>query len=121
MAEHKPDMGYCGFYWHSTRLARKGTDFIFTEGKQEFQKRAKDNKVEWGDVREILFLYKKTFDQLYRNMLYHFRNTDCKRCDYWDDVYLQHLAHVQSSDLQNKEITDAEMLEVAMEIDGPSN
>ncbi|QKV09258.1 NP1 [Squirrel bocaparvovirus] len=121
MAEHKPDLGYCGFYWHSTRLARKGTDYIFTESKQEFQKRAKDNKINWEDAREMLFMYKKTFDQLYRNMLYHFRNTKCTRCDYWDDVYLKHLAHVNSSDSQNKELTDQEMLEAAMEIDGPSN
>lgn len=119
-AEHKPDLGYCGFYWHSVRLARRGTDHVFSESKQEFQRRARDNRVEWADVREILFKYKKDMDQLYRNMLWHFRNTDCDKCKYWDNVYMQHLAHVQPSELQNKELTDEEMLEVAMEIDGPS-
>lgn len=116
MAENAPDMSYCGFYWHSTRLARKGTDLIFNLCKQEFQKRMNDNKVEWGDVREILFMLKKEMDQGYRNMLWHFRYTQCEKCTYWDDVYSKHLANVKSECPQ--ELTDQEMLEAASAMDG---
>lgn len=116
MAEFQPDLGFCGFYWHSTRIAKKGTDYIFSEGKQSFQKRAKENKVEWNDVREILFEMKKSVDQMYRNMLWHFRHSDCERCKYWDEMYATHLAKVKLLDSQ--ELSDAEMMQAAMEIDG---
>nr|AXF54186.1 NP1 [Porcine bocavirus] len=118
MAKFKPDKSYCGFYWHSCRLARKGTDYIFTEGMRDFQKRCKDNKCEWKDVREILFGLKKVLDQGYRNMMYHFRHTQCEKCNYWDEVYKMHLANVSPSETEPQELTDEEMLAAAMEVDG---
>lgn len=86
--------------------------------QQEFQKVAKDNKVGWMDCREILFEFKKTLDQWYRNMFWHLRfSHDCEKCNYWDTVYAQHMAKV--NDVSN-EITDEEMLEAVddMEVDG---
>ena len=118
MARFKPDKSYCGFYWHSCRLARRGTDYIFTEGMRDFQKRCKDNKCEWKDVREILFGLKKVLDQGYRNMMYHFRHTQCEKCNYWDEVYKMHLANVSPSETEPQELTDEEILAAAMEVDG---
>lgn len=111
-AEH-PEVGdFCGFYWHSTRLARKGTDYIYNEAKPGFQGRATDNKITWDDCKELLFNFKKTMDQHYRNMLWHFRRGgECQKCTYWDDVYLQHLAKVQQDQTDDSlDISDAEML-----------
>lgn len=108
-ANHPDAPGWCGFYWHSTRLARDGTNCIFNEMKQEFQELQINGKITWDNVRELLFSQKKKLDQKYRNMLYHFRhNADCPRCDYWDDVYRKHLAHVSSQ--ESEEVTDEEML-----------
>nr|UMB41520.1 NP1 [Bocaparvovirus carnivoran2] len=121
-AKTKTDISMCGFYWHSTRLARSGTDWIFNSGKPLFQSKCSNNLVSWDVVREILFEFKKTIDQKYRNMLWHFgRGGYCNKCEYWDNVYLEHLANVDSSnDVVMQEISDAEMLEAAMEIDGAS-
>lgn len=111
------DVQTCGFYWHSTRLARAGTDYIFNKGKQDFQSRCKNNKADWPDVREILFNFKKYIDQNYRNIMWHFsKGQPCNRCLYWDNVYSEHLAKVTS--VPSQELTDEEMAEVAMEIDG---
>ena len=38
--------------------------------------------------------------------------SDCERCNYWDNVYRMHLAHV-SSQTESEEITDEEMLSAA--------
>nr|AKP16715.1 NP1 [Human bocavirus] len=105
--------GWCGFYWHSTRIARDGTNSIFNEMKQQFQQLQIDNKIGWDNTRELLFNQKKTLDQKYRNIFWHFRNnSDCERCNYWDDVYRRHLANV-SSQTEADEITDEEMLSAA--------
>lgn len=77
--------------------------------KQKFQELQIDGKISWDTTRELLFTQKKTLDQGYRNMLYHFRHSpDCPRCDYWDDVYRKHLANVSSQ--ESEEVTDEEML-----------
>nr|AJE63438.1 NP1 [Human bocavirus]AJE63442.1 NP1 [Human bocavirus] len=108
-ANHSNAPGWCGFYWHSTRLARNGTNSIFNEMKQKFQELQIDGKINWDTTRELLFTQKKTLDQSYRNMLYHFRHSpDCSRCEYWDDVYRKHLANVSSQ--ESEEVTDEEML-----------
>ncbi|AGL09953.1 hypothetical protein [Bat bocavirus XM30] len=110
-------IGYCGFYYHSTRLARAGTDWIFNKGKPLFQSKCTNNVCEWSDVREILFDFKKWIDQSYRNMMWHFKHGQpCARCAYWDDVYGQHLANVKPVPIQD--ISDEDMLEAAMEVDG---
>lgn len=75
-----------------------------------------DNKVEWKEVREMLFWFKKTMDQHYRNMMWHFLYTDCEKCNFWDDVYTKTVAHVDH--VAPQELTDEEMLRAAMEIDG---
>ena len=85
---------------------------------RDFQKRWKDNKCEWKDVREILFGLKKVLDQGYRNMMYHFRHTQCEKCNYWDEVYKMHLANVSPSETEPQELTDEEILAAAMEVDG---
>lgn len=90
---------------------------IFDDMKKEFQSRAKDNKVEWGDVRELLFKMKKTTDQWYRNMMWHFLYTECENCEYWDEVYRRHVANVECS---SQEVSDEDMLKAAMEVDGAS-
>nr|ASW21301.1 NP1 [Human bocavirus] len=115
-ANHPDAPGWCGFYWHSTRLARDGTNCIFNEMKQEFQELQINGKITWDNVRELLFSQKKKLDQKYRNMLYHFRHsTDCPRCDYWDNVYRRHLAHVSSQ--ESEEVTDEEMLSAVESMD----
>lgn len=111
------DIQFCGFYWHSTRIASKGTNDIFNTLKQSFQSRAINGKITWDGVREILFEQKKTLDQYYRNMMYHFRlGEKCERCCYWDDVYKKHLANIPTTSVST-EISDSEMLEVALSFD----
>nr|QPO14346.1 nonstructural protein [Bovine parvovirus 1]QPO14350.1 nonstructural protein [Bovine parvovirus 1] len=113
----KTDLQFCGFYWHSTRLASKGTNEIFNELKQSFQSKAIDGKLNWEGVRELLFEQKKCLDTWYRNMMYHFAlGGDCEKCDYWDDVYKKHLANVDTYSVA-EEITDSEMLEAAEAVD----
>lgn len=121
-ATHPDAPACCGFYWHSNRLARKGTDWIFNEGLTQFQSVCRNGVIVWRDCREILFKFKKQIDQDYRNMLWHFgRGGYCERCTYWDDVYQQYMAHTQShlSDLQGSspiksdDISDAELLAAA--------
>lgn len=90
---------------------------IFDVMKKEFQSRCTENKLDWAGVREMLFHFKKTMDQQYRNMLWHFRNTKCEKCDYWDNVYCKHVANVEQSP---QEISDEDMLKAAMEVDGAS-
>ena len=36
-AKHNTEMSFCGFHWHSWRLAKKGTDKVFDDMKAEFQ------------------------------------------------------------------------------------
>lgn len=80
-----------------------------------FQSRAHDNKIGWDDAREMLFQLKKTLDQWNRNMLWHFNKSQCEKCTYWNDVYEKHIANVNDS---SQEITDDEILQAAMEVDG---
>nr|AGS15062.1 NP1 [Porcine bocavirus] len=118
MAKYKPEKSYCGFYWHSCRLARKGTDYIFTEGQRDFQKRCKDNKCEWKDVREILFGLKKVLDQGYRNMLCNCCHTQCDKCQYWDKVYNIHMGNVYHCETDPQEMTEKDIIQATMEVDG---
>lgn len=116
-AKNNSGFGFCGYYWHSRRLAKRGTDWIFDEGRKQFQLKCKDNKCEWGDVREILFQLKKYIDQCNRNMMWHFRERNCEKCEYWDDFYKKHVANVEHNS-KSQEVTDEEMLAAAMEVDG---
>nr|AGS15038.1 NP1 [Porcine bocavirus] len=117
--EHKKreglDMDLCGFYYHSTRIAGKGTRWIFDVGKKEFQSVARQNCITWDQRRELLFTYKRCLDTMYRSMMYHFRFTECHKCHYWDDVYRQHLAGVTPLETVPPsplpELSDVEMLE----------
>ncbi|AEX30512.1 NP1 gene product [Porcine bocavirus 5/JS677] len=117
--EHKKreglDMDLCGFYYHSTRIAGKGTRWIFDVGKKEFQSVARQNCITWDQCRELLFTYKRCLDTMYRSMMYHFRFTECHKCDYWDDFYRQHLAGVTPPETVAPssvgELSDVEMLE----------
>lgn len=112
-AKHNTEMSFCGFHWHSWRLAKKGTDKVFDEMKAEFQSRCKEGKVEWVDVREMLFRFKKSMDKDYRSMMWHFRFTECDKCDFWDDVYKRHIANVYHEPPQ--ELTDEELLAAVQE------
>lgn len=112
-AKHNTEMSFCGFHWHSWRLAKKGTDKVFDEMKAEFQSRCKEGKVEWVDVREMLFRFKKSMDKDYRSMMWHFRFTGCEKCDFWDDVYKRHIANVYHEPPQ--ELTDEELLAAVQE------
>lgn len=110
---------YCGFYWHSTRIARKGTDGIFNTYKAKFQEIAICNKIDWDQTRELLFSFKKEIDQCYRNMMYHFRHSpQCENCKYWDDVYTRHLAKATEPAYNpcvtqgGDEVTDEEMMDI---------
>nr|QBA84421.1 MAG: NP1 [Porcine bocavirus 3] len=117
-AEHRKREGiqfdFCGFYYHSTRIASKGTRYIFDMAKKDFQSVAKQNCVTWDQHRELLFTFKRCLDNMYRSMMYHFRFTDCQKCPYWDDVYRQHLANVTPIETvppSPLELSDVEMLE----------
>lgn len=80
----------------------------------------KDNAIGWGQCKEIMFKFKKTMDQHYRNMMWHFTHArECSKCLYWDNVYLQHLARVSTSTCTDL-VSDAEMLSAVeeMEVDG---
>lgn len=112
-AKNNTEMSFCGFHWHSWRLAKKGTDKVFDEMKAEFQSRCKEGKVEWVDVREMLFRFKKAMDKDYRSMMWHFRFTKCEKCDFWDDVYKRHIANVYHEPPQ--ELTDEELLAAVQE------
>ncbi|ALT04903.1 NP1 [Bocaparvovirus lagomorph1] len=100
-ATHRADSpdapAVCGFFWHSNRIAGKGTDWIFTRGKQLFQERAKNNVIDWDMARDLLFSFKRECDQWYRNMLYHFRlGEPCDKCNYWDGAYRKYCARVNA-------------------------
>lgn len=117
-AEHRKREGiqfdFCGFYYHSTRIASKGTRYIFDMAKKDFQSVAKQNCVTWDQHRELLFTFKRCLDNMYRSMMYHFRFTDCQKCGYWDDFYRQHLANVTPIETvppSSIEVSDVEMLE----------
>lgn len=76
-----------------------------------------NNTITWQQCREILFKFKQEIDQKYRNMLWHFsQGGDCPRCTLWDDLYRKDRAHVNTS--PQEEVTDEELLEAAMEVDG---
>lgn len=117
-AEHRKREGiqfdFCGFYYHSTRIASKGTRYIFDMAKKDFQSVAKQNCVTWDQHRELLFTFKRCLDNMYRSMMYHFRFTECQKCGYWDDFYRQHLANVTPIETvppSSIEVSDVEMLE----------
>nr|AHK26982.1 NP1 [Porcine bocavirus 3] len=117
-AEHRKREGiqfdFCGFYYHSTRIASKGTRYIFDMAKKDFQSVAKQNCVTWDQHRELLFTFKRCLDNMYRSMMYHFRFTPCQKCEYWDDFYRQHLANVTPIETvppSSIEVSDVEMLE----------
>nr|AWW25130.1 NP1 [Porcine bocavirus] len=118
-AEHRKregiDLDFCGFYYHSTRIAGKGTRYIFDMAKKDFQSVARNNCVTWDQHRELLFTYKRCLDNMYRSMMYHFRFTECHKCDYWDNMYRQHLAGVSPPETVAPssvgELSDVEMLE----------
>nr|AHY96039.1 NP1 protein [Porcine bocavirus 3] len=117
-SEHKKREGisfdFCGFYYHSTRIAAKGTRYIFDVAKRDFQAVARGNCITWDQHRELLFTYKRCLDTMYRSMMYHFRFTECQKCLYWDDFYRQHLAGVTPPETvppSSVELTDVEMLE----------
>nr|QBA84394.1 MAG: NP1 [Porcine bocavirus 3] len=117
-AEHRKREGiefdFCGFYYHSTRIAGKGTRYIFDMAKKDFQSVAKQNCVTWDQHRELLFTFKRCLDNMYRSMMYHFRFTECQKCGYWDDFYRQHLANVTPIETvppSSIEVSDVEMLE----------
>lgn len=116
-AKHNTGKSFCGYYWHSTRLARKGTETIFGKMKQDFQSKATDGKIGWEGVKEMLFNFKKEQDQAYRNMMWHFLNTECDKCIFWDDVYRKQTANVSPDD-DFQEISDEECIKAAMEVDG---
>nr|AHK26991.1 NP1 [Porcine bocavirus 3] len=108
------DLDLCGFYYHSTRIAGKGTRYIFDVAKRDFQAVARGNCITWDQHRELLFTYKRCLDTMYRSMMYHFRFTECQKCLYWDDFYRQHLAGVTPPETvppSSVELTDVEMLE----------
>nr|AHK26967.1 NP1 [Porcine bocavirus 3] len=118
-AEHRKregiDLDFCGFYYHSTRIAGKGTRYIFDMAKKDFQSVARNNCITWDQHRELLFTYKRCLDNMYRSMMYHFRFTECHKCDYWDNMYRQHLAGVSPIETVAPssvgELSDVEMLE----------
>lgn len=118
-AEHRKreglDLDFCGFYYHSTRIAGKGTQFIFDVAKKDFQSVARNNCITWDQHRELLFSYKRCLDHMYRSMMWHFRFTECHKCAYWDDFYRQHLAGVTPPETVAPssvgELSDVEMLE----------
>lgn len=111
---------WCGFYWHSTRIARDGTNLIFNSFKQMFQERQTDNKIDWTQCRDLLFMFKKELDTKYRNMFWHFTHArDCSKCRYWDDVYTKHMAGV-SPQGSEEEISDQDMMRAAEEVDASS-
>nr|QGI57826.1 NP1 [Feline bocavirus] len=112
---------FCGFYWHSTRLARFGTDAIFNLYKPKFQEMSKNNVITWDQCRDLLFDFKKNLDYKYRSIMWHFSmGEQCHKCNYWDKMYAGHLANVSLSTQEEDSdtVTDAEMLAVAMEVDG---
>nr|AOX47656.1 NS1 [Rhinolophus sinicus bocaparvovirus] len=122
-SEHPDAPALCGFYWHSTRLTRAGTDMIFNKLQGDFQAQATGGMINWDQCKELLFSIKKDLDQRYRNMLWHFsQGGACERCQYWDNVYQAHQAKVQLERELNvvSELTDQEMLEAVedMEVDG---
>lgn len=122
LRDENPDgPSFCGFYWHSSRLTRAGTDYIFGDCQQKFQACAKDGLINWNNAREILFMYKRTMDEKYRKMMWHFSQGDeCNNCKFWDEMY-------KNKDKPRltpiPEISDVEMLDAAdeveaMEVDG---
>ncbi|ATV81489.1 NP1 [Rhinolophus pusillus bocaparvovirus 1] len=124
-AQNPEAPGLCGFQWHSTRLARAGTEHIFETAQKDFQSGAEGGKCDWNVVREIMFRFKKEMDQKYRNIMYHFAMGEaCARCKYWDDMYKAYSAQVEVDQVPVSapptEVTDQEMLELAesMEVDG---
>lgn len=116
-AKHQTGKGFCGYYLHSRRLAKFGTDYIYDQGKKDFQSKCSENKINWEQCKEIMFSFKKTLDQKYRNMLWHMRERGCEKCEYWDNVYKKHTAHVECSS-DSQDITDEEMLSVCADMDG---
>nr|WES10448.1 NP1 [Rodent bocavirus] len=117
-AIHNPGLGFCGYHWHSTRLARAGTEMIFNGCKQKFQEYQNDGQINWEQTKEILFFLKKEMDQKYRNMLWHFKNTQCNKCEYWDNVFTRFTANISESPQDDP--TDEECLKAAMDVDGSS-
>ncbi|ATV81492.1 NP1 [Rhinolophus pusillus bocaparvovirus 2] len=104
---------FCGFYWHSTRLTRAGTDFIFNMCQEKFQARAVGGKINWDDCKEILFDLKRCMDEKYRKMMWHYSQGGiCSSCLYWDEQYRN-----RDQPAPVPEVTDVEMLEAAQEVE----
>lgn len=125
-SKHPEAPALCGFYWHSTRMTRVGTDLIYNQLQSDFQSLAEGGKVDWTNCKEMLFKLKKEIDQKYRNMMWHFsQGGACERCKYWDDMYRAYQAQVETdsqapSVVPSTEISDVEMLSAveSMEVDG---
>lgn len=82
---------------------------------------SKNNVITWDQCRDLLFDFKKNLDYKYRSMMWHFSmGEQCHKCNYWDKMYAGHLANVSLSTQEEDSdtVTDAEMLAVAMEVDG---
>nr|AGS15058.1 NP1 [Porcine bocavirus] len=108
------DLHFCGFYHHSTRIAGKGTRYIFDRAKKDFQSVARKNCTTWDQRRELLFTYKRCVDNMYRFMMHHCSFKDRQKRDYWDDMYRQQLAGVTPIEIvppSVAELSDVEMLE----------
>jgi len=91
---------------------------IFNGCKQKFQEFQNDGQINWENTKEILFFLKKEMDQKYRNMMWHFKNTQCNKCEYWDNVFTRFTANISES--SQDEPTDEECLKAAMDVDGSS-
>nr|QBA84376.1 MAG: NP1 [Porcine bocavirus 3] len=116
--EHKKreglDMDFCGFYYHSTRIAGKGTRYIFDVSLDTFQSVARQNCITWDQHRELLFTYKRCLDNMYRLVSLDTCIAGHLYCGYWDDFYRQHLANVTPIETvppSSIEVSDVEMLE----------
>lgn len=84
-----------------------------------FQAKCTNNLVNWETVREMLFSLKRNLDQKYRNIMWHgMRGGHCDKCQYWDNVYMEHLANVNNDDVIMQEISDEDIIAAAMEVDG---
>lgn len=120
-AEHKAATGckhdFCGFHYHSARLANLGTSFIYDIMQKQFQEKAENNAINWSDTKELLFTLKKMLDAKYRNIMYHgMMGGHCHKCKYWDKIYTEYLSsRACNSNSSSFEISDQEMLAIMEE------
>lgn len=116
-SEHKASTGckhdFCGFHYHSARLANLGTTYIYDIMQKKFQEKSTDNKIDWKITKEMLFALKKMLDQKYRNIMYHgMMGGNCHKCKYWDKIYTEYLSSRACNNESSLEISDQEMLAV---------